>query len=270
MTTTYPIQTSASEFDRLRAQTALFRGDTQRLLSSPALQPLARCLDLCCGIGGIVDLLARQAGGTAEVVGLDADEEKLRVAREWARSLGLANVRFVAGDAFATGLAAHTFDLVHTRFALSVIARGEKMLDHALELVRPGGHVFLEEVDFGSCSCEPAHPAWDRAVAAIESCFEAVGADLFLGTRLDALLREAGVDVTVTRRCNHALRAGEPMQHHVPWTLDTMRESILGLGLLDAPTLEGTVRELHDHLAHPGTRTRSFTMVQVVGRTPDG
>ena len=87
------------------------------------------------------------------------------------RQDGLSNVRFVAANAFDSGLPARSFDLVHTRFALSVIQNGLGIVDHMLTLVRPGGVVFVEEANTRTMQCVPSTPDWDRALALVKETF---------------------------------------------------------------------------------------------------
>ena len=155
----YPLPASEAEVARLRMQSDLFRDDAKIMLDRIGVRPGWRCLDLCCGVGGITDLLSRRVGLDGEVIGLDMDAWKLEVARDWARANHLDNVRYIEGDAFDSGLPAASFDLVHTRFAMGVIPRSAQMLDPILALVRPGGVVFLEEADIGTLLCVPGHPA---------------------------------------------------------------------------------------------------------------
>ena len=175
-------------------------------------------------------------------------------------------MRFVQGDAFATGLAPASFHLVHARFALSIVPGGAGMLAHALELVRPGGYVFLEEVEWGSAACHPPCLAWERAAEVVDQCFTRIGSDLRFGRKLPGMLAGAGVDVVRLRPCSHALRAGEPMHHHVPLTLEAMRDAVIAEGLLDADSLDAIAAEAHAHLERADSVTLSFTMLQVVGR----
>ncbi len=114
----YPLPASEAEAARLRMQSDLFRDDADSMLDRIGVQPGWRCLDLCCGVGGITDLLSRRVGLDGEVIGLDMDAWKLEVARDWAGANMLDNVRYIEGDAFATELPPASFDLVHTRFAL--------------------------------------------------------------------------------------------------------------------------------------------------------
>jgi SAM-dependent methyltransferase len=268
MSGAYPLAMSDDEITRLRVQSDLFRAAADEMLTAIGVRPGWRCLDLCCGIGGVTDVLSRHAGPDGEVVGLDADPAKLGVAIPWAQANGFRNVRFVQGDAFSTGLRKKSFDLVHARFALSIVPGGSRMLAHLIELTRPGGVIFLQEVEWGSVACYPEHPAWNAAASAIDSCFSRIGSDLRLGLKLPAMMRAAGVEVTHIRPCSHALRAGEPMHFHVPLTLAAMRSTVVAQGLLDPGTLDQTVATLNAHLQREDAVSHSFTMVQIVGRTP--
>ena len=49
----YPIKTSKHEVARLRMQSDLFRADAESMLDRIGVGLGWRCLDLCCGVGGI-------------------------------------------------------------------------------------------------------------------------------------------------------------------------------------------------------------------------
>jgi ubiquinone/menaquinone biosynthesis C-methylase UbiE len=249
-------------------QADLFRPDAEAMLERIGVEPGWRCLDLCCGVGGITDILSRHAGPTGTVLGADADAAKLAVARDWALANGLQNVTFEHADAFATGLAPASFDLVHCRFALSVIPNGAAILDHMLALVRPGGIVFVQESNARTMECSPPHPAWDRLLAAMIETFARNGADVLLGPRLYAMFVARGLTELRVRPCLRALRADDPMTMHLPATVESMREAILALGTFTAGELDELLARLREHLSKPETLTLSYTMVQVVGRVP--
>jgi ubiquinone/menaquinone biosynthesis C-methylase UbiE len=243
----YPIRTSEDEFARLGMQAELFRRDSEFMLDRIGVEPGWRCLDLCCGTGGITDLLSRRIGLAGSVIGADMDPDKLAFARDWAAKNGLGNIRFVRSDAFATQLDAGSFDLVHCRFALSVIPNGLGILDHMLTLVRPGGTIFVEEVNIQTMECVPCNADWDQALA----------------------LLEKGLTDPCIRPCLHALKAGDPMMMHLPSTVAAMRDSILSLRLLRPVELDELIERLRAYLAMPDTLTISYSMVQVVGKLPD-
>ena len=264
----YPISTSADEFTRLKIQADLFRNDARTMLAQIGDGTGLRVLDLCCGSGGITDLLSEWVGDAGSVVGADIDTLKLARARQWAAKGGLSNVEFVAANAFDSGLAARSFDLVHTRFAVSVIQNGLGIVDHMLTLVRPAGVVFVEEANTRTMQCAPSTSDWDRALALVKETFLAVGADTEMGPKLRGIFFKKGLLDLKVEPCLHALTAEDPMTMHLPMTLAAMSETITSMGLMAKDELDALVSRVADHLARPETMTISFAMIQVVGRLP--
>lgn len=265
----YPIQTSEDEFTRLGMQADLFRSDAAFMLDRIGVEPGWRCLDLCCGIGGITDLLSRRVGPEGSVTGADIDPDKLAFARDWAVAHKFHNVRFVQSDAFATPFPAGSFDLVHCRFALSVIPNGLGMLDHMLTLVRPGGIVFVEEVNIQTMECVPPSADWDKVLALMIETFDRIGANVRIGAELYGVFFAKGLAELYVRPCLHGLRASDPMAMHLPDTAAAMRDTILSLSLIRADDLDASIGRLRAHLSKPDTLTLSFSMVQVVGTAPE-
>ena len=269
VTQNYPIKTSEREVARLRMQSDLFRDDAELMLDRIGVGRGWRCLDLCCGVGGITDLLSRRIGMEGTVTGADIDSNKLAVARDWAVANKLDNVRFERADAFATEFPKASFDLVHCRFALGVIPNGREILNHMVTLVRPGGIVFVEEANVRTMECSPPDPVWDQMLALLVDVFAKIGADVHLGPKLYSVFRTIGLTDLRVRPCLHALRAGDPMMMHLPDTLEGMRDAILSAGALKTIELDQVVTHLREHLSKPDTLTISYTMVQVVGRLPE-
>jgi hypothetical protein len=159
-----------------------------------------------------------------------------------------------------------SFDLVHARFALSVIQNGLGILDHMMTLVRPGGIVFVEEVNTHTMECAPPTSDWDRALALMKDTFLAIGADTTMAMSLRGVFLEKGLTNLHVKPCLHALTAEDPMTMHLPLTLTAMRETISSLGLMERNELNNLVTRVADHLAQPETMTISFSMVQLVGQ----
>jgi len=266
MAANYPISTSADEFERLAIQADLFRDDARAMLARIGGGAGKRVLDLCCGAGAAVGVLSEWARPDGAVVAADLDPVKLAHAEAHAAEAGLANVTFLEADAFATGLPRASFDLVHTRFAISTIQNGLGILDEAAALVRPGGVLFLEEADTRTMACAPPTPDWDEALDLMKRTFLAVGADTGLGGRLDGVLGRMGFLEVQARPCAHRLTSADPMTMHLPLTLAAMASTIGRLGLMTADDLDALVERVADHLATPGVQTTSFAMVQVVGK----
>ncbi|MGI9475913.1 MAG: class I SAM-dependent methyltransferase [Hyphomicrobiaceae bacterium] len=264
----YPIATTVDEFTRLEIQADLFREDARAMLARIGDGAGRRVLDLCCGIGGITDVLSAWVGATGHVIGADLDVAKLERARAWARQQQLTNVEFIEANAFDSGLPLQSFDLVHSRFAISVIENGLGILDHMLQLVRPDGWVFVEEANTHTMQCVPTTRDWEHALALMKRTFQIVGADTELGPSLRGAFLDRGLAPLAVKPCLHALTAQDPMTLHLPMTLASMTETITSHGLMEAGELEALVARLADHLAKPETMTISYSMIQVVGRAP--
>src|SRR5688572_30693908 len=220
------------------------------------------CVDLGCGPGGITEPMSRRVGPAGRVVGLDKDAEFLAHARARAP----ANVEFRHGDAYASGLPDGSFDLVHMRFVASTAGNPEALLREAMRLVRAGGVVALQEPDVETFKCHPPHPAWDRLATAMLGAFGAVGSDIYLARRLYSLFRQAGLTDVHYRPFVFGIRSTDPMADHLPSTVESIRATVLRLGLLTEAEMPGLLEQCRRHLRDPGTVTTSFMVAQVWGR----
>lgn len=264
----YPIERRPGEIQRLRAQAAAIAFDAEVMLDRIGVGPGWRCLDLGCGAGGILELLGARVGPTGQVVGLDADPGMLGAARDWTRAHGLANVALVASDAYRPALRPEAFDLVHVRFLASTAGRADDLLREALVLVKPGGVLAFEEPDTETLNCYPPHPAWDRLKRVVQAAFESAGGDTRIGQRLYRLLRGAGLQEMRYRPFLVGVTRGEPMTDFLPATVESVRGTLLGKGLIGQSELEEALDACRRHLANPDTVFTTYLVVQVWGRKP--
>lgn len=256
----YPIEHRKGEIERLEAQGQSFAPDARRMLELIDVQPGWACLDIGCGPRGITDIMSERVGPTGRVVGLDKDEGFLAYASAHAPG----NVAFRRGDAYASGLPAAMFDLVHMRFIASTAGDPEGLLREAIRLARPGGVIALQEPDAETYACYPPHPAWDRLMTAMLGAF--TGSDVYLARRLYRMARDAGLTDVYYRPVLIGIRSNDPMIDHLPSTVESLRSTILKLGLLSEAEFPVLLEQCRKHLRDPGTVLRSFTVAQVWGR----
>jgi cyclopropane fatty-acyl-phospholipid synthase-like methyltransferase len=112
----YVLGSDEQEIARLDAQAAFYEAATDLLLREADLPRGARVLDLGTGLGHVARLAAKRVGPGGEVVGIDADERLLRVARERTAAAELQNVRFERADVYDFR-DAEPFDAVVGRFS---------------------------------------------------------------------------------------------------------------------------------------------------------
>jgi demethylmenaquinone methyltransferase/2-methoxy-6-polyprenyl-1,4-benzoquinol methylase len=105
-----------------------------------------RAVDICCGTGDLVLLLARCVGPRGQVWGVDFSEEMLRVARRRAKTAGLEAVcRFSQGDAMALAFGNMTFDAATVGFGIRNVVHPERALEEIRRVLRPGGRLAVLE-----------------------------------------------------------------------------------------------------------------------------
>jgi ubiquinone/menaquinone biosynthesis C-methylase UbiE len=84
----YVLGHTPEEYERLRDQASMWEPDTARLLDRIGLSDGDRCLDVGCGPGETMRLMAERVGAAGEVVGLDADVTLGRQAVEMLHAAG--------------------------------------------------------------------------------------------------------------------------------------------------------------------------------------
>jgi ubiquinone/menaquinone biosynthesis C-methylase UbiE len=240
--------------------------DAETLLERIGVGPGWRCLDLGCGPGSMLPLLSARVGPNGRVVGLDTDAVMLEAARAWVEAQRLANVELAEGDAYRTGLPPDTFDLVHVRYLAGTAGRPQDLLTEAVRLARPGGVVAFQEPDTDTLECHPSHPAWDRLKTALQEGFARVGADTRLAKRLYRLFRHAGLEDVRYRPFLVGVTSGEPMADYLPATIESIRSTLIGKGIIREAELDTALAACRGHLADPDTVFTSFLTAQVWGR----
>lgn len=132
----------------------------------------------------------------------------------------------------------------------------ERVVAELAALVRPGGMVALEEVDWVSWICQPPHPAWDRLRDALRDLRARRGLDVHMGRRLPGLLRGAGLSEVRFRAVCPAHIDGVGDNHTLLIAFVKLHGAELASdGLIAADELASLVTELEAHLADPATIT---------------
>jgi len=106
-------------------------------------RPGQRLLDLCCGTGDLALLLAERVRPGGLVLGIDAAEAPLQLARRRAARTPWLPLEWRQGDALATGLAAGWADGAVMAYGLRNLADPAAGLAELRRLLRPGGRAVV-------------------------------------------------------------------------------------------------------------------------------
>lgn len=175
----------------------LYTGANRRQgISKLALQPGSRGLDLGSGFGAMTMELA--AAWSCRVDGVDSDPTMLEMARSVATPMTWLQdrVRWIAGDVLALPYPDQSQDFVTTRFVLQHVPDPKRALSEMHRVLRPGGLIYVEDIDEGLVLQYPAPPvAWRRVLEAFSGLQHQRGGDRQIGRKLPVWLSQAGFEL---------------------------------------------------------------------------
>jgi SAM-dependent methyltransferase len=261
----YLLADQPSELTRLQLQSRVWEPAGRQLLSKLDGRSGGRALDLGCGALGWLRILSEWAGPSGQVVGTDVDERLLATAGSFLKEEGISNVELVVDDLFESKLEPDSFDLVHARYVIAPLGRGREQVASFRRLVRPDGHLALEEWDLGSWHFNPPAPAAERLIRLISDIFATLGGEA--GRSLPDLLREIGIDEPRIDAHVIALEPGHPYLR-LPLQFSVALEARF-LEELSQDELDSLRREAESELAAPGRWGTTFTLIQSWGRVED-
>lgn len=120
-------------------------------------------LDIGCGAGATTLAAARRLGPQGQCTGLDISVPLITAARRRAESEGLANARFIAGDAQRHVFEPEAFDAVISRFGVMFFDDPAAAFANLRQAVRPGAD--LTFIAWRSAEDNPFMVAAERAAA---------------------------------------------------------------------------------------------------------
>jgi SAM-dependent methyltransferase len=255
MTGEYLLAGQQSELERLRLQATIWEPAAAELLARFGDGTGRRVVDLGCGALGWLRVLSEWVGPSGQVVGTDVDDTLL----DAARALELDNVTILRDDLFATALEPGSFDLVHARFLIAPLGRGEEQLAAYRNLAALGGRLVLEEPDTGSWHFNPPAPAAQRLIELTIAAFTAAGADLDAGRSVPGLLAAQGLWPEMNTVVL-ALPAGHPfLRLPIQFTVSLEPRLLKVITLDELNDLRAAAEE---ELADPGRWGTTYTLVQ--------
>jgi ubiquinone/menaquinone biosynthesis C-methylase UbiE len=192
----YSLAMSDQEVDRYRVMAQMARSTEADRWAAAGIVEGAAIADLGCGPGLVLAELADIVGSRGRVCGVDRQAEALATAAALIERTGIPWASVTEADAWASGLPAGTFDVVNIRHVLAHNTPEDqaRILRHAFELLRPGGTIYLLDVDLDGGRLDPPdadiQDLMDRYVAHLID----TGRVPHVGPHLGSALRAAGFD----------------------------------------------------------------------------
>jgi SAM-dependent methyltransferase len=251
---------SAREAERLTDQA----NTLSELLHHDTRYPAGSLVLECgCGTGSQTMFLASQ-NPAARIVSVDVSAESLDRARERVAAAGCTNVEFRQADMFDLPFGDEQFDHLFLCFVLEHVAQPGAALRAVSRVLRRGGSITAIEGDHGSWYCYPQTHLASLAVQCLIDVQARCGGDARIGRRLYPLLAQAGFgEVRVSPRMVYVdssrprLVEGFSRNTFIAM-VEGVRDQALALGLMDAPSWEQGIADLHRATEADGTFCYTF------------
>ncbi|MEV0897574.1 methyltransferase domain-containing protein [Actinoplanes sp. NPDC049802] len=265
-TTDYLLGRSAAEYERLRAQARVWERASADLLDRAGVRPGGRCLDVGCGPGETMRLMAERVGPDGRVTGIDRDTGVGAAAVGMLRGAGHSQCSFLAGDVEDGDLTPGRYDLVFARLLLLHMTDPVAVLRRLWEWTAPGGHLVVQDYDLTAVAVEPELAVVEEWRRVFLGTFTATGKDVRLGRRLPGLFAAAGVGepdgIEVAGRMEPMRAAGGMLAA----TYRSVAPAAVSLGLVTEPERDVWLGELERSMTENGGHTAVWPLMIGVHR----
>ncbi len=180
----------------LLLQTLYTAASRRQGIAKLGIQPGSKGLDVGSGFGAMTMEIA--TAWSCQIDGVDHDPTMLEMARSlmgpmtWLQD----KVRWIPGDILALPYPEQSQDFICTRFVLQHVPDPKRALQEMYRVLRPGGFVYIEDIDEGLVlQYPPAPPAWDRVLSAFSRLQQERGGDRQIGRKIPVWLAQTGFAV---------------------------------------------------------------------------
>ena len=239
----YTLAVGEAAVMRLELLHRVYGPGTEQVLSTVGIQPGMVIADVGCGVGTVSRWLAPQIGPTGIVWCVDNSSEQLDVAQSSAGKLGQSNIRFLESSADDIDLPDASVDLAYCRFLLDHLTEPGAAVAEMQRILKPGGALVAEALDFTGMTSDPPHPAYTHEVEYIRQQNEHRNVDAGSGLRIHRLFRSAGfTGINVTLNQPAYLDGDE--KRFWEYSVAEKANTLIELGLATTAEIEQRVTEM--------------------------
>jgi SAM-dependent methyltransferase len=194
--TDYALPVTEAEIRRYRMMADRARTGEHDFWRSAGIVPGAVVADVGCGPAAVAVLVAEVVGPAGRVIGVDPDASARAAARRLVAESGVGNVELREGTGTDTGIAPGSVDVALMRHVLAHNGGQEQaIVGHLAGLVRPGGAVYLADIDGTAVRVLDVDPELADLDQRYAELHRRRGNDIQVGLRLGHLLESAGLEV---------------------------------------------------------------------------
>jgi ubiquinone/menaquinone biosynthesis C-methylase UbiE len=115
---------------------AIFLEWTERIMEAAKINESQKVLDVACGTGVLARAISKRIGSAGEVIGLDSNNDMLRVASQIA-----PGIKWILGSAESLPFEDNKFDAVVSQFGLMFFTDRLKAIQEMMRVLKPNGNL---------------------------------------------------------------------------------------------------------------------------------
>ena len=220
------------------------------------------CLEIGAGAGSVARWLAEKVGPTGKVVATDINTRFLD-------RLNVPNLEVRRHDIRTDDLETGAYDLVHCRRLLEHLLEPEKALNRMARALRPGGWLFIEDIDGGSIlSTDVTNPSAASMVEFNRAFFDLLRkrgiADFYLGRRERSLVEQLGFVNVDHEGFTRVTRGGGPHAQFAVMTIQAAVRPLIAAGAITQEQFDSVERLYRD----PSFYWPEYTLFGAWGQKP--
>lgn len=226
-------------------------GTLVELLHSHTSYPRASTvLEAGCGVGAQTVTLARRSPD-ARFTSVDVSADSIAEARRRVDRAGLANVALRQADIFDLPFDGESFDHVFVCFVLEHLSQPVAALAALDSVLKPGGTITVIEGDHGSAYFHPDSRAAHAAIQCQVELQRQAGGNALIGRQVYPLMVAAGFGaVRVSARMVYVDSSRPDLvdgftRKTFTAMIEGVREPAIAAGLIEPPSFDAGVRDLH-------------------------
>ena len=244
------------------------RDATERVLGALPLRAGMACLDVGCGTGDAMELIASHVGPAARIVGLDLDATVSQSRIERLRTSSAGTFTVIEGDLFGSGSPDELYDLTFSRYVMHHLADPVTALRRMWEYTRPGGILAVLDIDQRGTTTYPLWSPYADIERLIAELYRKVGIDNHIGHKLPHLFERAGIGVPDGIQVTGVIRTIAQLAEFLPLLLDMVRDKLIEHAIATAAHLDRLAADLSTAGMQGATYCYRPTLVSVWRRKP--
>lgn len=190
----YVMGRTSAERGRLRKQAAMLEPATRRVFERAGVGRGMTCVDVGCGAGDVMRLMAEFVGPRGSVTGADCDPAASAETLSDLRAGGEGRFNFVRCDLeTAEEIDGAPFDIVFARLVLIHSRDPVRLLRKMHGWTKPGGLVVVQDYDMRTIDLHPRLEEWSELQNTFWTTFDRLGIDWRIGSKMPAHFVEAGI-----------------------------------------------------------------------------